>query len=81
MQEKTPPSSSSSQQSRNPSGQVQSLGRAIDILNAVANAPDGITLSGIARQVGLPPSTVHRLLTTLQEKRLTRFDMKVSQWF
>jgi IclR family acetate operon transcriptional repressor len=47
----------------------------------VAAATDGISLSVIARQLALPPSTVHRLLTTLQEKRLTRFDLKASLWF
>ena len=46
-------------------GQVQSLGRALSILERLAEA-DGMTLTDLAQSVGLAPSTTHRLLTTLQ---------------
>ena len=44
-------------------GQVQSLGRALSILERLAEA-DGMTLTDLAQSVGLAPSTTHRLLTT-----------------
>ena len=61
-------------------GQVQSLTRALSILNAVAEADDGMTLTDIAQQVGLPPSTTHRLLTTLQQEHYVRFDNERTLW-
>jgi IclR family transcriptional regulator, acetate operon repressor len=62
------------------SGQVQSLTRALAILNAVAEADDGISLTEVAQQVGLPPSTTHRLLTTLQQDHFVRFDNERALW-
>jgi IclR family acetate operon transcriptional repressor len=55
-------------------GQVQSLIRALSILRSLAESGDGMTLSDLAQLVGLPPSTAHRLLTTLQQERFVRFD-------
>lgn len=62
------------------SGQVQSLSRALRLLNALAWFPQGITLSEVAQKVGLPTSTAHRLLTTLQNERYVRFDGERSVW-
>lgn len=62
------------------SGQVQSLSRALRLLNALAWHPQGITLSEVAVKVGLPTSTAHRLLTTLQNERFVRFDGERSLW-
>lgn len=61
------------------SGRVQSLARALAIVNAIARG-DGLTLTDLARTVGLPPSTVHRLLTTLEEARFVRFDRELARW-
>ena len=61
-------------------GQVQSLMRALALLNALAEADDGITLTDAAQQVGLPASTVHRLLTTLQQERYVQFDAERRLW-
>jgi IclR family acetate operon transcriptional repressor len=61
-------------------GQVQSLSRALKLLNALSHHPQGLTLSGIARLVGLPPSTAHRLLTTLQTERFVRFEGGAGLW-
>ncbi len=55
-------------------GQVQSLTRALALLRAIARSHDGLTLTEVAHTVGLPPSTAHRLLTTLQQARFVRFD-------
>ena len=62
------------------SGQVQSLSRALKLLNALSYFPQGISLSEIAHEVGLPTSTAHRLLTTLQNERYVRFDPERSAW-
>ena len=61
-------------------GQVQSLARAISILKALARADDGMTLTDVALTVGLPPSTTHRLLTTMQHDRIVRFDQATALW-
>ena len=44
---------------------VQSLNRALDILEALALEPEGMTLTALSQRVGLHKSTVHRLLSTL----------------
>ena len=44
------------------------------MLEALARSHDGLTLTELAQTVGLPPSTAHRLLTTLQQARFVRFD-------
>ena len=54
------------------SGQVQSLSRALKLLNALSYHPQGLSLSELAREVGLPNSTAHRLLTTLQNEQYKR---------
>ena len=60
-------------------GEVQSLDRAILILEIVAGA-DGIGLSEVARRAELPNSTVHRLLATLQKRRLLDHDPESGSW-
>jgi IclR family acetate operon transcriptional repressor len=57
---------------RDPS-QVQSLTRALALLDALAASADGLSLGDLAQTVGLAPSTAHRLLTTLQTQRFVRF--------
>ena len=47
-------------------GQVQSLTRGLSILEALSKADGGLTLTDVAQRVALPPSTVHRLLGTLE---------------
>ena len=48
------------------SGGVKSLARALSILVALAESYEGLTLAALSKRLGLPPSTAHRLLTTLQ---------------
>ena len=61
--------------------QVQSLVRALALLNRIAeSADDGVTLTELAQQVGLPSSTAHRLLTTLEQERYVRFDHEGKRW-
>lgn len=59
---------------------VQSLVRSLAILNRLATADDGVTLTEIARQVALSPSTTHRLLTTLEQERYVHFDAERRLW-
>ncbi|WP_114285459.1 IclR family transcriptional regulator [Candidatus Halocynthiibacter alkanivorans] len=44
---------------------IQSVGRALDILEALAIERDGLTLSELAGRVALNPSTCHHLIATL----------------
>jgi DNA-binding IclR family transcriptional regulator len=46
-------------------GGVQVIARAADVLRALQGEPAGLSLSELARRVGLPKSTVHRLVTAL----------------
>jgi IclR family transcriptional regulator, acetate operon repressor len=48
-------------------GQVQSLTRGLSILETIAKAETGLSLTDVAQRVGLPPSTAHRLLSTLEK--------------
>lgn len=60
---------------------VQALVRALALLNRIAEAADGgASLTELAQQVGLAPSTAHRLLTTLEQERYVRFDHDGRLW-
>jgi IclR family acetate operon transcriptional repressor len=65
---------------RERSDQVQSLVRALGILNRLAAADEGVTLTEVSQQVGLSPSTTHRLLTTLEQERYVQFDAERRLW-
>ncbi|TNE36230.1 MAG: IclR family transcriptional regulator [Alphaproteobacteria bacterium] len=62
------------------SGQVQSLTRALSILNLIADNSPGLSLTAISKALTLAPSTTHRLLTTLQEERFVQYDRDSSRW-
>jgi IclR family acetate operon transcriptional repressor len=62
-------------------GQVRSLVKALNILAAVAEGEGGLTLTELSQAQGLPASTAHRLLTTLQQEGFVRFDGERSLWF
>lgn len=49
---------------------VQSIARAGTVLRALEAAPTGLTLSQLSTAVGLPKSTVHRLVAALTEEEL-----------
>ncbi|MFT3732131.1 MAG: IclR family transcriptional regulator [Hyphomicrobium sp.] len=57
---------------------VQSLNRAIAILEILSEG--GCRLKDVSTRANLPPSTTHRLLTTLEQKRLVRFDREENLW-
>lgn len=62
------------------SGQVQSITRALSVLNLIAENAPGLSLTQISKALGLAPSTTHRLLTTLQEERYVQYDRDTSRW-
>lgn len=62
------------------SDSVQSLVRALSIINKLAGADDGLALTKLAQSVGLAPSTAHRLLTTLEQERYVQFDVEERTW-
>lgn len=51
---------------------VQSLGRAFDLLELLAESGDGLTLSALAASSGLPAPTIHRLMATLIQRGYAR---------
>lgn len=62
------------------SDQVQSLVRALTLMNRLAAADEGMALTEVAQQVGLSLSTTHRLLTTLEQERYVHFDLERRLW-
>lgn len=45
---------------------IQVISRVADLLRALERAPDGLSLSELAVMVGMPKSTVHRLMSALE---------------
>lgn len=61
-------------------GGVQSITRALSILDKLAEWDDGLTLTELSKSIGLPPSSAHRILTTLQNHRFVRFEPATMSW-
>jgi len=61
------------------SGTVRTLDRGIQLLGLLAQERR-VALSDLAMQAGLPPSTAHRLLSTLEKHRFTEFDENSQEW-
>lgn len=61
-------------------GQVRSLTRALSLLRHLAESGDGLSLTDLSEASGLPPSTTHRLLTTLEAERFVRPDPQAGVW-
>src|SRR3981189_3349446 len=61
-------------------GGVQSVYRALLIIETLAEDDEGYRLTDLAVRTGLSPSTVHRLLTTLEKRRFVQFDRDESTW-
>lgn len=53
-------------------GQVQSLTRGLKLLEYISEAQGSVALTDLAQQAGLPNSTTHRLLTTMQQQGFVR---------
>jgi IclR family transcriptional regulator, acetate operon repressor len=59
---------------------VQSVDRALSIIETLAEDDEGYRLSDLAIRTGLSTSTVHRLLGTLESRRFVQFDRTESKW-
>jgi len=62
------------------SGSVQSVERAMTLLEILSCHHEGCRLSQLGREAGLSPSTTHRLLTTLEKRRHVQFDPTSGRW-
>ncbi|WP_404404985.1 IclR family transcriptional regulator [Pelagibacterium halotolerans] len=62
------------------SGTVQSVERALAILEVLGEDEEGWRLTDLAARTGLSASTVHRLLTTLEQRRFVQFDRTDGMW-
>jgi len=62
-------------------GQVQSLTRGLNILEALARAEGGLTLTDVSQRVGLAPSTAHRLLATLEKLGYVYQAGELGRWY
>lgn len=61
------------------SGEVVALDRAASLLEVLA-AGEGFLLAEVAHRADLPPSTAHRLLTTLNRRALVSHDVGTGLW-
>ena len=59
---------------------MQSVDRALSIIETLAEDDEGYRLSDLAVRTGLSTSTVHRLLATLEKRRFVQFDRHESKW-
>jgi len=59
--------------------EVQSLDRAMSLLELLS-AEEGLSLSDVGRRAGLPISTVHRLLATLERRELVIHEDTTGLW-
>ena len=62
------------EEERAKAGAVQSVDRALLLLEALGEDEEGYRLTDLAFRTGLSPSTAHRLLTTLEKRRFVEFD-------
>ncbi|MDQ6618455.1 MAG: helix-turn-helix domain-containing protein [Pseudomonadota bacterium] len=62
-------------------GQVQSLTRGLQILEALARAEGGLTLTEVSQRVALAPSTTHRLLATLEKMAYVYQAGDLGRWY
>ena len=66
---------------RDSDGTVQSLDRALQLLELLAGDDEGYRLVDIAARSGLSSSTAHRLLTTLEQRQFVQFDRATNLWY
>jgi IclR family transcriptional regulator, acetate operon repressor len=74
------PRSTADQDTEVRDGGVQSVDRALSIIETLAEDDEGYRLSDLAIRTGLSTSTVHRLLATLENRRFVQFDRSQSKW-
>src|SRR6266436_4336300 len=74
------PKSSADHDPESRDGGVQSVDRALLIIETLAEDDEGYRLTDLAVRTGLSPSTVHRLLATLEKRRFVQFDRDDTMW-
>jgi IclR family acetate operon transcriptional repressor len=74
------PKSSANNEADSRDGGVQSVDRALSIIETLAEDDEGYRLSDLAVRTGLSTSTVHRLLATLESRRFVQFDRTELKW-
>ncbi len=62
-------------------GKNQSLGRALLLLERLAESPGGMNLTDLSHQLGIPPATAHRLLSTFEEHDFVEQDPELGVWY
>jgi hypothetical protein len=63
------------------SERTSSLDKALDVCEALAGAQRGLSVRDLARAVGQPASTVHRLLAALKRRGFVRQDDETARYF
>lgn len=61
-------------------GRVQSVERAMMLLEVLGEDEEGNRLTDLVSRTGLAPSTVHRLLTTLEQRQFIQFNPTDRLW-
>jgi len=61
-------------------GRIQSVDRAMILLETLGQDDRGSRLTDLSRMTGLSLTTVHRLLTTLQQRRFVQFSRNDNLW-
>ena len=61
-------------------GGIRSVDRAMALLEVLGEDEEGYRLTDLAVRSGLSPSTVHRLLTTLEGRQFVQFDQSDGMW-
>jgi DNA-binding IclR family transcriptional regulator len=63
-----------------PRSRVTSLEKALDVCEALSTSPNGLAVGEVARSVGLPKATVHRLLRVLKQRDYVRQDEETGRY-
>ena len=61
-------------------GKNQSLTRALTLLERLSESPEGMNLTDLSYQLGMPAATVHRLLATFEELNFVEQDPEQGLW-
>ena len=61
-------------------GRVQSVDRAMLLMETLSQADGGLRLTDVSKRTSLSLTTVHRLLTTLEQRRFVQFLAADSRW-
>jgi IclR family acetate operon transcriptional repressor len=56
------------------------VGKALNLLGVLGEHPEGIAMAPLAREVGYPLSTVHRLLASLARHEFAEVDERTKRW-